>query len=625
EEVTFQDWEILSTEPDRIMAKSGFRKIEYCCFQAASEGIEWVWIDTCCIDKKSSAELSEAINSMFRWYRNAKICYAYLADVSAEVIPEHDEPSASIAKSRWFTRGWTLQELIAPSELEFFSDDWKKLGSRQQLCDLVTAASGIEQKFLCGEPLQTASIAKRMSWAANRQTSRIEDMAYCLLGIFDVNMPLLYGEGKRAFRRLQQEILKENPYDQSLFAWGKVMYGDPRELIDSTERYHNLDVYEWDEEEAKDVLRGLFADSPRQFASSANICPIRSAPYFFDPIHKSTTPFTVGDAVRIELGALSKTTESKFSARHLSADLQVVQPRSLIFPILLCNCEGSGGATIVLPLVCWGMDFFGRIGEVYILPNALSLSSVITSRKLLHIAAEKPHRIQRGDVLVRMSGPSWDLFQGQCAMQDFLTGFGSAGFGVVTIADAVGKLFISTFFLGFYGGEIGFSIHFAREEKDSADQLGRNIVSFSPILIRASDAEHICSPGRPCPLTPPTGQIYHCTKHCPWPSPDDSSVSKVMRVPDDTWEHHAEGFPPIKVRIRRKHVGSDEDAVFDLVDIMVRDADVDRYMPYHVWSASKTPLQNGMNGQGGPYMQPGPYGQPYGQPYPLPYRPGPPS
>jgi len=213
EEVSFQVIADLNSASQLL----GFKKIQASCRQASEDGLDWIWIDTCCIDKSSSAELSEAINSMFRWYKNSTTCYAYLSDV-----PSNEDPEArgsSFSKSRWFTRGWTLQELVAPREVEFFSKDWVRIGCQRSLCLQISNITGINVGILTGkEQFDGKSIAQRMSWASRRFTTRPEDMAYCLMGLFDVNMPLLYGEGQKAFQRLQEEILKRSN-DQSLFAW----------------------------------------------------------------------------------------------------------------------------------------------------------------------------------------------------------------------------------------------------------------------------------------------------------------------------------------------------------------------------------------------------------------------
>jgi hypothetical protein len=191
----------------------GYKKIEFTCKQAAKDGVEYVWVDTCCIDKSSSAELSESINSMYRWYQNSKYCYVYLSDVNKSDF------QMEFPKSRWFTRGWTLQELIAPPEVSFFDKSWEFLGTRTTLGEETSSISGIPNSVLQKvQPIDEYSVAEKMFWASSRDTTRKEDSAYCLLGIFDINMPLLYGEGSKAFTRLQEEIIKKTP-DDSILAW----------------------------------------------------------------------------------------------------------------------------------------------------------------------------------------------------------------------------------------------------------------------------------------------------------------------------------------------------------------------------------------------------------------------
>ncbi|KAH8755622.1 hypothetical protein F5882DRAFT_482080 [Hyaloscypha sp. PMI_1271] len=191
----------------------GWKKIEGCCQMASRDQLEWAWVDSCCIDKTSSAELSEAINSMFRWYRDAEVCYAYLSDVWGPLEPGL-MMMGDFRSSKWFTRGWTLQELLAPDELKFFNKDWGEIGTKESLREALCQVTGIKHLF----NFEDASVAQKMSWAAKRVTTRLEDQAYCLLGIFGVNMPPLYGEGPGAFLRLQLEIMRISN-DESLFAW----------------------------------------------------------------------------------------------------------------------------------------------------------------------------------------------------------------------------------------------------------------------------------------------------------------------------------------------------------------------------------------------------------------------
>ena len=173
-----------------------------------------LWLDNVCIDKRDPFELSASINSMYKWYRQAAMCFAYLSDF------QRDDPSSEIAQSKWFTRGWTLQELVAPKNVMFFDRDWQYLGDRESLQPILTSRTNISRHFLLhSDDIRRASISQRMSWFSGRQTTVPEDIAYCLLGLFDVSMPLLYGEGaERAFRRLQEEIMRYSD-DHSLFAW----------------------------------------------------------------------------------------------------------------------------------------------------------------------------------------------------------------------------------------------------------------------------------------------------------------------------------------------------------------------------------------------------------------------
>ncbi|KAK5636115.1 hypothetical protein RRF57_011827 [Xylaria bambusicola] len=215
EELTFRNVEEGEIDKPGV----GSVKFRGCCRQAATDSLEYAWIDTCCIDKTNLVELSEAINSMFRWYMRASVCYAYLSDIPGDDNPQ--KPGSKFRTSRWFRRGWTLQELLAPKRLRFYDSEWRSLGTKGDMCTAIEEITGIPRSFLKGiTDLHTASIAQRMSWAAQRKTKRKEDLAYCLLGIFNVAMPMIYGEGgNQAFFRLQERIMKTTR-DDSILAWG---------------------------------------------------------------------------------------------------------------------------------------------------------------------------------------------------------------------------------------------------------------------------------------------------------------------------------------------------------------------------------------------------------------------
>jgi hypothetical protein len=202
-EVTFQDLVAGGAE-----AKAGYEKIRFCAHQAAADGLKYFWIDTCCIDKTSSAELTEAINSMFRWYERSTKCYVYLSDV-----PDSSPNERMIRSSRWFRRGWTLQELLAPKVVEFFAADNSRLGDRLSLETTIHSVSGIAIEALRGRPLPEFGIEERFRWAANRITKRPEDKAYSLLGIFNVSLESIYGEGEEnALFRLRKRIGEQTGY-----------------------------------------------------------------------------------------------------------------------------------------------------------------------------------------------------------------------------------------------------------------------------------------------------------------------------------------------------------------------------------------------------------------------------
>ena len=196
----------------------GWLKILKACKIAAGRNIHWLWVDACCIDKRNTAEVAKSINSMYKWYQNAKECYAFLPDV--RVGRSHADFAQQFRDSVWFTRGWTLQELLVPPEVQFFNSTFQYLGrKRNGLDDHISAATGIGLEYLQDSSMiRQASVAERMRWASKRETTEIEDEAYCLMGLFDISMPPCYGEGEKAFVRLQLEILSKTE-DESIFAW----------------------------------------------------------------------------------------------------------------------------------------------------------------------------------------------------------------------------------------------------------------------------------------------------------------------------------------------------------------------------------------------------------------------
>ena len=263
DELTYEEMHVAPQDrPKSTLAKPGYRKIIETCRIASSHRyrLPYVWCDTCCINKSSSAELSEAINSMFRYYKEARVCFAYLFDVT--------ESDYSFISSRWFSRGWTLQELIAPKDVVFYDQEWEFRGTKSSLATQITEITGIPDKILKQEmELSEVPVAQRFSWAAERKTTRDEDMAYSLLGIFGINMAMLYGEGSKAFIRLQEQILSQCA-DDSIFLWND-QFSDQE-------------------------LTGLLAPSPKSFRQMRSITP--------EPTVRPRDFYLTNRGIRLKLG-----------------------------------------------------------------------------------------------------------------------------------------------------------------------------------------------------------------------------------------------------------------------------------------------------------------------------------
>ncbi|KAH9924684.1 HET-domain-containing protein [Epithele typhae] len=275
---------------------------------AEKDGYAWAWADTCCIDKTSSAELSEAINSMFRYYSLSHTCYVYLSD--------HGESRRnSLHRSQWHGRGWTLQELVAPKEVVFLSRSWIPLGTKLDLAMMLEEATGIPAPVLRFErSITDMSVAARMSWASKRKTTRVEDEAYCLFGLFGINMPTLYGEGSRAFYRLQEEIMKTS-VDTSLFAWGPILrephpsFGEvvPQMVFTQPEFF-------------------LLADSPSRFEGAGSVVFVRFSSHFKPDANVSAI---------VTHGIWNITYLSKLTSRIAAMLTQPQRSHPMVF---VCNC-----------------------------------------------------------------------------------------------------------------------------------------------------------------------------------------------------------------------------------------------------------------------------------------------
>lgn len=350
EEVSYKDLTEPKKDPSTL---HGWTKLDSFCSLAKQDGWEWVWMDTCCIDKSSSAELSEAINSMYQWYSEAEFCIAYLADIS--VLKDETEGQRKLFKqSEWFERGWTLQELLASRELVFYDKNWENIGTRTTMRVHVSRATRIHSVHL-SRPLE-ASVAAKMSWASKRQTSRPEDVAYSLLGLFEVNMPLLYGEGGlKAFIRLQYEIVRSRR-DESIFAWTRLS-------VD-----HHLPA------------PGLLAPNPENFFDSGDIVPIHSGDFERAKLH---APHILFDGLAWTLErSLIKTDDPEIKKMLASRQIPYIAP-------LACARISDRYAPIKLQIVA------SQNGRLFRWPSA-SLESFSESemQNLRETQAESYHLIQ---------------------------------------------------------------------------------------------------------------------------------------------------------------------------------------------------------------------------------------
>ncbi|KAI1142524.1 HET-domain-containing protein [Hypoxylon sp. FL0543] len=550
EEVTHEDW--VSSPWQDVQRMKGFRKIEYCCKQAVEDGLEWVWVDTCCIDKKSSAELTEAINSMFRWYQNAAVCYAYLADVPKDL--------KNLAGSRWFTRGWTLQELLAPSELIFYSDDWQRVGTKSELSDRISEITGIQETYLEEADIQLASVGQRMSWAAKRQTSREEDIAYCLLGIFDVNMPLIYGEGHKAFQRLQEEIMKAYPEDHTLFAWGRVVSVFSKGVQGArTEEqvYGNVPV-EDDPVEDDEELHGLLAQGPKDFADSGQFVCYRDARNFFrrwdSPL---SAPKMVGRTMRLELPVCDDLT-FPIAISHLGPELRnIAYLRSISSAVLLCGRQDGLLFTFAtIPLLFCAQGYYSRTYELVIHDHLNS--SRIDWEYLWHrrqkLIVERQPRYQpcAGDIIFRRFIPTVFRYTRPCSVQAVDVAVHD---GYIKAPDVVhGKLACLMFEFSEELGALGLCLRIRRDEKSDGG-LGKLHFDLMPVDLR---------------VKPPPFPTMNDAQDYLWNYCEEPPYSQEMQLPSHTWEVPENGkIPFVRITSERLYIGDDASQPVDIVDFII--------------------------------------------------------
>ncbi|KAI0529889.1 heterokaryon incompatibility protein-domain-containing protein [Xylaria digitata] len=562
-EVTLQDWQSLSTA--ELELKEGYRKIDHCCKQALEDGYGWVWIDTCCIDKSSSAELSEAINSMFRWYQDAAICYAHLADVSDNI--DRDNLLPALSGSRWFTRGWTLQELLAPRDIVFFSENWQNLTTKLKSVEILSTITGIEEGYLRGGPIEDASAAKRMSWAASRETTRIEDVAYCLLGIFDVNMPLIYGEGKKAFKRLQEEIIKASPEDHTLFAWGELVekMTDIPYLITDQEKATEMDEISWEASKVTPPLSGLLAESPSDFKNSGGFMTsvISSKFYKYAPRGIITSLPQIQDTgIRLELPVRY----NQYQSIYYWKQPQIATLHKIGVAILFC-CHKKAPNSLPAILLRGSSEkgsSYNRTREICIryapLSQALS-PPIFKNRQMVSIRPQRPLRIESGDIMLRRyicgkntTAKGWYLEKAQSIPEGLIRMHGAKNGLICILYNRICQVTCRH----------GFGIKLERIKKDNEDMAG---ISAGLLPVDNGPPEGT----KFVPIKPDLGLEWH-PRNLSSRRNILPELKQVINMPSDTVVFDILPFPVITIKAERVQLnakGNANDSFVDVLDIVI--------------------------------------------------------
>lgn len=490
---------------------------------------------------------------MYRWYKNSQICYIYLSDV--EKTPNLLDMGGRIAESRWFTRGWTLQELLGPRRACFYTQDWRKLGTKAQLVDLISSITGIDKSYLDGKDLRDASIAQRMSWASSRNTSRTEDIAYCLLGIFDINLPLMYGEGHKAFQRLQVAIMQDYPEDHSLFAWGTIVEAPALEILsnDDLMAYKTLEWKAPAQRLENDQLSGLLASSPRDFRDSHSVVPSDAANHFYRrPEVRASIPMRVGNGIiRLELPLLPWATPVK----HHWDNPNFAQERAARFAFLLCHQKDSKNYYMVLTIIECDNNLYSRTRSIALsYGNNIGPFPIFDWRGEVFIGVER-FKLQHQDIIFRRLSmePGFSCIRrphylGQCNFNYSVRAFRGTNNQRTRFAFEFRQIIPK-------GRPLGFCICLTREPEPDNAPIMLGLIPFSAILGFA--------------------QVDESRKDRSWPFPRAVFAARhenveVMQSPIDHWSAPLQSpFHEAYVGIERVPLGSDGSYI-DLVDLIVR-------------------------------------------------------
>lgn len=492
---------------------------------------------------------------MFRWYKAADVCFVYLSD--AEYSDDGDEQRLHIAGSKWFTRGWTLQELIAPAEVVFYSRDWRRLGSKSgALMYTLSDITGIKMEYLRGEDIESASVAQRMHWASRRKTSRVEDMAYCLLGIFDVNMPLIYGEGKKAFKRLQEEIMKRKPADHTLFAWGVIVDGFSWAL-DEPKRNVKTKRPQRKPFQADRPLRGLLADSPRDFEYSSGMVAASEAEFYYqDPYFSANPPTTFGSGIRIDMPVMPGDFRSYvyYQTPHMTL------VRKTTYATLFCEFVESPLAAVLIPLVESGNREWGRTRELIVSDQMVPPFSNLEYKegnRTLFIAPQPRWEVKAGDLVLRQPWKEGNEMVQVAAGYNFIQADGRA---TVKSFQNEAKIILLMELTDHHG--FGVMIGRAGAPWRPGDALHVGLFAIQESFEQAS-AGHI-KIMRDC------GLQWHDLKNLNGLFDQEPIYNRKMTAPHDTWELDIAPFPLIKVKTERLFLDGYSGQPVDIIDVEVQ-------------------------------------------------------
>jgi hypothetical protein len=449
-----------------------------------------------------------------------------------------------LSKSRWFTRGWTLQELIAPRNVEFYSTDWQKIATKDELCGLLSSTTGIDEYILMGGELADVSVARRMSWASRRKTSRIEDIAYCLLGIFNVSLPLIYGEGLKAFQRLQEAIMNTT-HDQSLFAWGHIV-DHPSDLIDRDQEL-GLKAIPWKPPQQREPLLGLFAESPGDFDASGEISPVEHGYAHF--LNRRRPPTLVNGGALIDLVIYKKIASAAYWDRPA-----IAQPHELELAVLLCRIGNTGSQLVGLALHKWGDDYYSRTKELVLVDLFVSHGRFRSWTRPRHFMPQRPFQLRNGDILLRRwntsflckglrrpstkSGPAWRQKWHDRVLR--------------LEQDAVGHEEVS-FFFGIHKGD-GIAITLKR--------VSKTMKPIGSLVIGASRFETLSTT-----VDDGVEMANWVPKHgTPFSRPE---FGHMMETPSDTWELEVDDLPRIYAKVDRMLLDEGRSDAVDVVDFFL--------------------------------------------------------